>query len=337
LITSKNLMGGLKIHDIMCPESKLSTKRFNARIIACFVIAALFLCSLSLRDIEPIYGLTHGGKIMGGGGGEGKLAGPLGGNPNIPSTHPSIPNAPHPGIPDSPVIGEPRDNLGPLAPVSPVGPHGPYGPGPAGPRAQPEQVPRLFDSGNTERNDNTIINNNNDRIDRTQSSIINENIQGPTINAPKTVIPPPPTAETPSQADITITPPPAATTETEEEQPEAEEEQEPPQQTNTEESTTAQVQNQIPIANAGASLTVQPTSTVALDGTKSYDPNGDPLSFLWLQLAGGPTVSLFNNTTATPSFVAPSVTNTTMLSFQLIVSDGITDSMPSYSYIRVQP
>jgi hypothetical protein len=84
-------------------------------------------------------------------------------------------------------------------------------------------------------------------------------------------------------------------------------------------------------------LTVQPTSTVALDGTKSYDPNGDPLSFLWLQLAGGPTVSLFNNTTATPSFVAPSVTNTTMLSFQLIVSDGITDSMPSYSYITVQP
>jgi hypothetical protein len=335
LITSKNLMGGLKIHDIMCPESRLNTKRFNAIVIACFVIASLFLCSLSLRDIEPLYGLSHGGKIMGGGG-QGILAGPFGGNPNIPSTHPSIPNAPHPGIPDSPVIGEPRDNLGPLAPVSPVGPHGPYGPGPVGPRAQPEQVPRLFDSGNTERNNNTIINNNNNnRIDRTQSSIINENIQGPTIIAPETVIPSP-TAKTQSQADITITPPPAATTETEEEQPEAEEEQEP-QQTNTEESTTAQVQNQIPIANAGASLTVQPASTVALDGTKSYDPNGDPLSFLWLQLAGGPTVPLFNNTTATPSFVAPSVTNATMLSFQLIVSDGVADSMPSYCYITVRP
>jgi hypothetical protein len=319
LITSKNLMGGPKTHNIM---SRLSTKRFNAMVIACFVIASLFLCSLSLRDIKPLYGLSHGGKITGDGG-EGILAGPFGG--------PSIPSA-HPGIPDSPVICEPRDNLGPLAPVSPVGPHGPYGPGPVGPRAQPEQVPRLLDSGNTERNNNTIINNN--RIDRTQSSIINEDIQEPTIIAPKTVVPPP-TADTPSQTDITITPP-AATTETQEEQPGAEGEQEP-QQTNTEESTTAHVQNQIPIANAGASLKVQPTSTVALDGTKSYDPNGDPLSFLWLQLAGSPTVSLFNNTTATPSFVAPSVTNTTMLSFQLIVSDGITDSMPSYSYITVQP
>lgn len=75
-------------------------------------------------------------------------------------------------------------------------------------------------------------------------------------------------------------------------------------------------QNQIPIANAGPSLTVRPLSNVVMDGTKSYDPNGDPLHFLWLQLAGGPTVSLLNNTTTTPSFIVPSVTNTTVLTFQ---------------------
>jgi hypothetical protein len=115
----------------------------------------------------------------GGGGGEGRFTGPSGGG--FPPGS-SLPTAPLPGIPDgnipnpnSPITGERRDSLGPVGPVSPVGPHGPYGPGPVGPRAQPEQVPRASDSENIERNNNTIINN---RIDRTPSSITNENIQG---------------------------------------------------------------------------------------------------------------------------------------------------------------
>jgi hypothetical protein len=82
---------------------------------------------------------------------------------------------------------------------------------------------------------------------------------------------------------------------------------------------------------------VKPTANVALDGTKSYDPNGHNLQFLWLQLAGGPTISLLNNATATPSFTAPSVPNTATLTFQLIVSDGQTDSTPAYTYVTVQP
>ena len=84
-------------------------------------------------------------------------------------------------------------------------------------------------------------------------------------------------------------------------------------------------------------MTVQPSSNVVLDGTKSYDPNGDPLQFLWLQLAGGPAVPLLNNATAISSFIAPLVPNTTVLTFQLIVSDGQTDSMPAYIYVTIHP
>lgn len=213
----------------------------------------------------------------------------------------NIPNTPNiHNTPSSPIIsGGTRDNFGP------VGPHGPYGPGPVGPRE-----PRNID-------DNTIINN---------KIYAPRNLEGPVIVNPQST---PTTTETPSQTDITIAPPAATTTTTEEEQQ---------QQTNYgDESTSAEAQNQIPIANAGPSLTVQPSSNVVLDGTKSYDPNGDPLQFLWLQLAGGPAVPLLNNATATSSFIAPLVPNTTVLTFQLIVSDGQTDSMPAYIYVTIHP
>ena len=177
------------------------------------------------------------------------------------------------------------------------------GPGPVGPR-EPNNI-----------DDNTITNN---------KIYAPRNLEGPVIVNPQ---PAPTTTETPSQTDITVAP-----TTTEEEQ-----QQETTEDDDGGESTSAEAQNQIPIANAGPSLTVQPSSNVVLDGTKSSDSNGDPLQFLWLQLAGGPTVPLLKNTTASPSFTAPSVSNTTVLTFQLIVSDGQTDSMPAYTYVTVQP
>jgi hypothetical protein len=205
-----------------------------------------------------------------------------------------------PNNPNSPIAsGETGDSSG----TGPVGPHGPYGPGPAGPH-EPNNI-----------EDNTITNNKIYAPKNTEEAVIVNPQQNPT------------TTETPSQTDITVAPPPTTTTE--------EEQQE--QTNNGDESTSAEAQNQIPIANAGPSLTVQPSSNVVLDGTKSYDPNGDPLQFLWLQLAGGTTVPLLKNTTATPSFTAPSVPNTSKLTFQLIVSDGQTDSMPAYTYVTVQP
>ena len=309
-----------------CANTYIISLKNNKAIItiAVAVFASMFFCSLSLSDLVSAYGsLRGGGGIAGGaGGGEDRssgLGGSSGGGANIP-TSPSGPittgegrlsgpsGSPSggasfpitPNNPNSPIAsGRTADNSG----SGPVGPHGPYGPGPVGPR-EPNNI-----------DDNTITNN---------KIYAPRNLEGPVIVNPQ---PAPTTTETPSQTDITVAP-----TTTEEEQQ---------QETNDDddggESTSAEAQNQIPIANAGPSLTVQPSSNVVLDGTKSSDSNGDPLQFLWLQLAGGPTVPLLKNTTASPSFTAPSVSITTVLTFQLIVSDGQTDSMPAYTYVTLQP
>ena len=271
-------------------QDRYNMSKINNRTIttiAVVVFASLFLCSFSLREMEPAYGSRGGGPT---GGGEGGFSGP-GGSPGGGASTPNNPNRPI-------TSGETGDSSG----HGPVGPHGPYGPGPVG-QHEPSNI-----------NDNTITNNKIYAPKNTEGSII--------VNPQPT----PTTTETPSQTDITIAAP--ASTTTEEEQ----------QQTNNgDESTSAEAQNQIPIANAGPSLTVQTSSNVVLDGTKSYDSNGNPLQFLWIQLAGGPTVPMLNNATATPSFIAPVVTDTTVLTFQLIVDDGQTDSVPVSTHVTVQP
>jgi hypothetical protein len=78
-------------------------------------------------------------------------------------------------------------------------------------------------------------------------------------------------------------------------------------------------QNQVPVAHAGTAQTVDPGATVVLNGSASSDADGDTLTFQWTQTAGA-TATLSNATTATPSFVAPSVAGT--LTFQLTVNDG---------------
>jgi len=81
--------------------------------------------------------------------------------------------------------------------------------------------------------------------------------------------------------------------------------------------------NHVPVAVAGAPQTVQEGSVVTLDGTASYDPDDDPLTYLWGQTEG-PGVTLDDATTATPAFVAPPVDRLgATLTFQLTVSDGL--------------
>ena len=79
--------------------------------------------------------------------------------------------------------------------------------------------------------------------------------------------------------------------------------------------------NIAPIANAGPDQTVDVGANVALDGSASSDPDGDPLTFVWQQQSG-PAVSLTAANTAAPSFVAPSVKETTVFVFRLNVDDG---------------
>jgi len=83
--------------------------------------------------------------------------------------------------------------------------------------------------------------------------------------------------------------------------------------------------NQAPIANAGPDQTVNEGSLVNLNGTASFDPNGNTITFLWTQTAG-PTVTLSNPASATPTFAAPQVTTNTVLTFQLVVNDGLLNS-----------
>ena len=95
--------------------------------------------------------------------------------------------------------------------------------------------------------------------------------------------------------------------------------------------------NTIPIANAGPNQRVHPSDRVVLDGSKSSDPSGGSLKFSWLQIAGGPVVSLSNHNKDKATFVAPSVTGSMILTFQLIVNNGNYYSAPSYVTITVQP
>ena len=84
---------------------------------------------------------------------------------------------------------------------------------------------------------------------------------------------------------------------------------------------------QAPIADAGPDQTVDEGDLVALDGTGSSDPQGDPLTYGWSQVAG-PAVVLDDATSATPSFTAPFVSANETLTFELVVDDGTEVSEP---------
>ena len=92
--------------------------------------------------------------------------------------------------------------------------------------------------------------------------------------------------------------------------------------------------NQAPIANAGSDQTVNEGALVNLNGSGSSDPNLDPLSFLWTQTAG-PAVTLSNPASTTPTFTAPQVSANTVLTFQLVVNDGLLNSSPDTVNITV--
>lgn len=99
---------------------------------------------------------------------------------------------------------------------------------------------------------------------------------------------------------------------------------------------TVQPNNHPPIANAGTAATYVTKATVRLDGSGSYDPDGDPLTYKWSQTSG-PSVSLDLADPVHPAFLAPNVRKLTTLTFSLTVDDTQVDSAPSPVTITVVP
>lgn len=81
-------------------------------------------------------------------------------------------------------------------------------------------------------------------------------------------------------------------------------------------------QNLDPVADAGSYQAVKDGDTVTLNGAYSYDPdlNDGIASYRWTQTAG-PSVTLSDVNAVQPTFRAPSVSESTTLTFELTVKD----------------
>ena len=89
--------------------------------------------------------------------------------------------------------------------------------------------------------------------------------------------------------------------------------------------------NHPPLADAGGNQIVNELTLVTLDGTASFDPDGEPVGFQWLQTAGDP-VTLLDETQPVAQFVAPEVTGPAVqLHFIVVVDDGMDASIAAVS------
>ena len=86
------------------------------------------------------------------------------------------------------------------------------------------------------------------------------------------------------------------------------------------------VTNRAPQARAGVDQTVATSAKGTLDGSASFDIDGQPVTWSWAQTSGT-TVTLSDTTSERPTFTAPTVTTNEDLVFTLTVSDGtLTDT-----------
>ena len=93
--------------------------------------------------------------------------------------------------------------------------------------------------------------------------------------------------------------------------------------------------NTSPLADAGPDQTVYVAQTVTLDGSRSTDADGNPLTFRWslVSVPGGSLAALSNSTEVHPGF-SVDIPGTYMA--QLIVNDGTADSVPDTVIINTE-
>jgi outer membrane protein OmpA-like peptidoglycan-associated protein len=92
---------------------------------------------------------------------------------------------------------------------------------------------------------------------------------------------------------------------------------------------TRRVGNSPPVANAGPNQDGISVGTVTLDGSASFDPDGDAITFSWIQ-TGGPTVTLSTPTSAKTTFTAVAGQ---VYQFKLTVTDS--GGLSSSAFTRV--
>jgi len=87
-------------------------------------------------------------------------------------------------------------------------------------------------------------------------------------------------------------------------------------------------ENQYPIAEAGEYQYVTEGDIVTLDGSASYDPDGDNITFSWKMIIGSEDIILSDPNIVNPTFIAPEVTLPGYATFVLTVEDtnGLKDS-----------
>lgn len=90
--------------------------------------------------------------------------------------------------------------------------------------------------------------------------------------------------------------------------------------------------NKGPIVYAGSGQSVNEGTKVTLDGSASFDPDGNPLTYKWTAPAG---ITLSSTTIAQPTFTAPEINTDTNYTFSLVVNDGTVDSNPSMVNIAI--
>jgi hypothetical protein len=93
--------------------------------------------------------------------------------------------------------------------------------------------------------------------------------------------------------------------------------------------------NEGPVSNAGPDQTVEVNDRVVLNGSSSYDPDGDVLAFSWVLVStpGGSVASLDAPTTALPQFTADIPG---LYVVELVVSDSGESSLPDQVRITAQ-